>query len=79
MRLNNDDGSVHIAEFFIDNAMFHIHEVTRSVMFSPEKHNGSTVTIGLMTKYVHHVIAKAVAAGAELISPVTDYEYGYRQ
>src|SRR5471030_2234446 len=53
MRLNNDDGSVHVAEFFIDEAMFHIHEVTSSAMFSPEKYGGSTVTIGLMTDDVH--------------------------
>jgi len=79
MRLNNEDGSVHVAEFFIDEAMFHVHEVTQSAMFSPEKYNGSTVTIGLMTADVHGVVAQAVAAGAEVISPVVDYEYGYRQ
>jgi PhnB protein len=79
MRLNNDDGSVHVAEFFIEEAMFHVHEVTQSAMFSPEKYNGSTVTIGLMTTDVHGVVAQAVAAGAGVISPVVDYEYGYRQ
>jgi PhnB protein len=80
MRLNNDDGSVHVAEFTIDEAMFHLHEVTQySVMFSPEKYNGGTITLGLMTADVHGVVAQAVAAGATIISPVTDYEYGYRQ
>jgi len=80
MRLNNDDGSVHVAEFFIDDAMFHVHEVMQNpAKFSPEKHNGGTVTIGLMTADVHGVVARAIAAGAILISPVTDYEYGYRQ
>jgi len=28
---------------------------------------------------VHTVIEKAIGAGATLISPVQDYEYGYRQ
>jgi PhnB protein len=79
MRLNNDDGSVHVAEFFIGEAMFHLHEQTQSVKFSPEKYNGSTVAIGLMTADVHGVVAQAVAAGATIISHITDYKYGYRQ
>jgi PhnB protein len=80
MRLNNDDGSVHVAEFFIGEAMFHVHEVMQNpAKFSPEKHNGGTVTIGLMTDDVHGIVAQAIAAGATLVSPVTDYEYGYRQ
>ena len=80
MRLNNDDGSVHVAEFFIDDAMFHVHEVTSSSkMVSPEKYNAGTVTLGLMAADVHSVFEQAVAAGATIVSPVVDYEYGYRQ
>jgi len=80
MRLNNDDGSVHVAEFFIDDAMFHVHEVTNSSkMVSPEKYNAGTVTIGLMVANVHTVFEQAITAGATIVSPVTDYEYGYRQ
>src|SRR5476651_539851 len=54
MRLNNDDGSVHVAEFFIDEAMFHLHEVTQhSAKSSPDAHNTTTVLIGLMVVDVH--------------------------
>jgi PhnB protein len=80
LRLNNDDGSVHVAELSIDGAIFHIHEETaRQNLFNPDKHNGTTTLIGLFTNDVHHVIEKAVEAGATLISPAKDYEYGYRQ
>jgi PhnB protein len=37
------------------------------------------VTIGLSVEDVHAVVAKAVTAGADVLAPVTDYEYGYRQ
>jgi len=79
MRLNNDDGSVHVAELIIDGAMFHLHEIyPPDETFNPEKHSG-VITLGLMTADVHSVFDKAIAAGATILSPVTDYEYGYRQ
>ena len=78
-RLNNDDGSVHVAGFTIDDALFHIHEQTSKSAFSPATHNGTTVAVGLMVDDVHAVVAQAEAAGAQVTSPVTDYDYGYRQ
>ncbi|MDB4918448.1 VOC family protein [Mucilaginibacter sp.] len=79
-RLNNDDGSVHVAGFTIDDALFHLHEQTpHSKAFSPDMHNGTTVTVGLMVDDVHAVIAQAAQAGARITSPVQDYDYGYRQ
>ena len=78
-RLNNDDGSLHVAEFVIDGAMFHLHEMTTQTQVSPNKYNASTVVIGLFTTDVHGLFNRAEAAGATVISPVTDYEYGYRQ
>ena len=36
----NDDGSVHVAELCIDDAIFHIHEVTSPRFFPPSKNNG---------------------------------------
>jgi len=79
MRLTNDDGSVHVAELTIHDVMFHLHEIyPHDETFSPQKHAG-VITLGLMTADVHAVFDKAVAAGATVISPVTDYEYGYRQ
>ncbi|GAB2988309.1 VOC family protein [Mucilaginibacter puniceus] len=80
-RLNNDDGSIHVAEFLIEGAMFHLHEMMPQ---SPEKvspgtFNAGTVVIGLFTADVHGMFNRAVAAGATILSPVIDYEYGYRQ
>ncbi len=78
-RLNNDNGSVHVAGFTIDGALFHIHEQTKATGISPGTHNSTTVIVGLMVDDVHEVVAQAVAAGAQLTSPVQDYDYGYRQ
>jgi len=41
-------------------------------------HSG-VITLGLMTTDVHGMFNNAITAGAKVISPVTDYEYGYRQ
>lgn len=80
LRFNNDDGTLHVAELSIDGAIFHIHEETkRTNLFNPEKHDGTTTLIGLFTNDVHGVIQRAVDAGATLVSPANDYEYGYRQ
>ncbi|NOW94584.1 VOC family protein [Mucilaginibacter sp. SG564] len=78
--LRNDDGSIHVAEFTIDGAMFHVHEVTQfSGTKTPANAGGGTVSVGLMVDDVHAVFDKAIAAGATLVMPVTDFEYGYRQ
>ncbi len=75
----NDDDSIHVAELSIDGAIFHLHEVTKPHFFSPEKYNGTTAIIGLFVSDVSAVMNKAIQAGAIEISPVHDYEYGYRQ
>ena len=77
--LRNDDDSVHVAELSIDGTIFHLHEVTKQHFFSPEKHHGTTAIIGLFVSDVSAVMNKAIRAGAIEISPVKDYEYGYRQ
>jgi len=77
--LRNDDGSIHVAELSIDGTIFHLHEVTQAQFFSPKKHNGTTTIIGLFVPDVSAVMNQAISAGAIEISPVTDYEYGYRQ
>ncbi len=77
-RLNNHDGSVHVAAFSIDGAMFRLHEEGAKSL-SPEKAGTTTVTIALTVNDVQAVIEQALAAGATLLSPVIDYPYGYRQ
>lgn len=80
LSFTNDDGSIHVVELSIDGAIFHIHETTaKSYFFSPNKHNGGTVCIGLFVADVDGVISKAIQAGATEIDPAQDYEYGYRQ
>lgn len=80
MRFTNEDGSIHVAEFAIGEAIFHVHEETaKPYQFSPAKYEGTTVIIGLFADDVRAVVDRAIAAGAILTSPVTDYDYGYRQ
>lgn len=76
----NDDGSIHVSEMFIDEAIFHFHEESyNNVTFSPSKYNGVTTTIKPMVADEDDVIAQALDAGARLISPAQIYDYGYRQ
>lgn len=77
-RLNNPDGTVHVAAFLINGAPFRLHEEGNTTT-SPAQTGSTTVTIGLDVDDVHAVVNRAVAAGAVLSLPVTDYEYGYRQ
>lgn len=79
-RWSNNDGSIHVAELSIDGALFHLHEdVSRTNSYSPEKYNCSTATIGLFVPDVDNTMNSALAAGAALVSPAQDYDYGYRQ
>ena len=79
-RFSNEDGSIHVAELSVHGTIFHLHETTANpVAFEPEKHQGTTVKIGLFVSDVDAVIDSAVAAGAQLLSPAQDYDYGYRQ
>ena len=80
LKFINDDGSIHVAEFSIDGAIFHLHEETENAThFNPEKHNGTTVLIGLFVPDVDAVMDKAIQAGAVVVSPAQSYDYGYRQ
>ncbi|WP_153796264.1 VOC family protein [Foetidibacter luteolus] len=79
-RWTNDDGSIHVAELSINGAIFHIHEEKLIAgKFNPQGINGTTVIIGLFVNNVDDVMAKAVNAGAVVLSPAQSYDYGYRQ
>jgi PhnB protein len=79
-RWTNDDGSVHVAEFSLGGMLFHLHEaMPGKAGFTPARYNGTTCSIGLFVPDVHAFFDRAVTAGARILSPVTDYEYGYRQ
>lgn len=76
--LKNDDGSIHVAEFDIDGAIFHLHETMHGAL-EPKSAKGVTTVIGLFVDNVHEVFNRAISAGATEINPVTDHDYGYRQ
>lgn len=76
--LRNDDGSIHVAEFNFHGAIFHVHETMRDAL-EPVQAGGVTAVIGLFVPDVHGVMQQAIDAGATLIEPTTDHEYGYRQ
>ena len=76
----NDDGSVHVAELSINGIIFHLHE-ERPIkgQLEPKKVNGVTALIGLFVEDVDLVMNNALQAGATLLSPAQNYDYGYRQ
>ena len=79
-RFSNEDGSIHVAEMMIQDAMFHLHEETeKKNQLSPGTLNGTCVIIGLFVENTDELFEKAVAAGASVTHPMQDYEYGYRQ
>lgn len=79
-RWSNDDGSVHVAEMTIEDALFHLHEETaRNKEFSPATLNGTCIILGLFVEDPDAVFTQAIAAGATATTPMQDYDYGYRQ
>jgi PhnB protein len=79
-RWTNDDGSIHVVEFSIEGTLFHLHEESpKKGQLDPDKNKGTTVLIGLFVEDVDAVMNKAIAAGATVLVPAQDYDYGYRQ
>jgi PhnB protein len=79
-RIPNEDGSVHVAALSINDSEFRLHEErSEGRMPSSDHPPAKTITIALPVDDVHAVVDAAVEAGARILSPVKDYEYGYRQ
>ena len=79
-RWANEDGSLHVAELSMDDALFQLHEEKPgSGRTEPTKNNGVTTLIGLFVDDVDKLMERAINAGAILINPAKDYDYGYRQ
>jgi len=79
-RFSNDDGSVHVAELQIGDALFHLHEESPHLQsWSPQTLKGTPVELGLFVAHPHDVQTKAIAAGATELNAVQDYDYGYQQ
>lgn len=75
---SNDDGTVHVAEMLLGGNTFHMHEPTGNGL-SPLTVNGITVQIGLFLDDPDALFEKAAAAGATVVMPMQDFDYGYRQ
>ena len=76
----NDDGSIHVAELSINGTIFHLHEERSAKgQLEPGKVKGVTALIGIFVEDVDSVMNNALQAGAALLSPAQDYDYGYRQ
>ena len=76
----NDDGSIHVAELSVNSNIFHLHEERpEKDQLSPATAKGITCIIGLFVEDVNATVDKALQAGATLLNPVQDYDYGYRQ
>jgi PhnB protein len=74
------EGNVHVAEMSIPPVIFRMHEeVSRDRQVSPSTMNATTIVIGLLVDDPDALAARAIDAGATVLSPVRDYEYGYRQ
>jgi len=78
--LRNDDGSVHVAEFDISGAIFHLHETMQWFdAVEPISAKGVTAVVGLFVPDVDATMHKAIIAGATEIMPARDQDYHYRQ
>lgn len=74
------EGNVHVAEMSISPVLFRLHEeIRRENELSPTTLNATSIVIGLLVDDPDTLAARAVAAGATELSPVQDFEYGYRQ
>jgi PhnB protein len=77
-RIGDDDAGV-VAQMSIGGAEFWLgDEAPEYLNFSPESLGGGTVRMVLVVAEPDTVFARAVKAGAKVISPVGDKEYGWR-
>jgi PhnB protein len=68
-----------LLSYLLTESSSDVHEVTKPYFFSPDKHNRTTCILSLFVPDLHAVMNNAIKAGVKEISPVKDYEYGYRQ
>ena len=77
INLKNDDGTVHVAELSINGTIFHLHEEgPQKGRLDPKSARGITTLVGLFVDDVDLFMNNAIKAGATLLSPAQDYDYG---
>jgi PhnB protein len=78
-RIDEPDGRIGHAEIRVGGApIFIADEFPEIGVLSPHSLGGSPVTIHLMVEDVDAVAERAAAAGATLLRPVADQDYGHR-
>jgi PhnB protein len=76
--MESPDGQV-VAQLSVQGANFWVaDESPPHANFSPEMLNGSTTRMVLTVEDPDAVFAKAVSAGASVVSAVQDHDYGWR-
>ena len=76
--IESPDGQV-VAQLSVEGANFWVADESPShANFSPETINGSTTRMVLTVEDPDAVFGKAVTAGASVVSPVRDHDYGWR-
>lgn len=79
MRLGAPGGKIMHAEVQIgDSKVMFADEVPQMGALSPKSVGGSSVFVGLYVENVDEVVARAAAAGAQVLRPVQDQFYGDR-
>src|SRR5438477_4161550 len=77
-RIEAPDGAV-VAQLSVDGSEFWVaDESPEHLNFSPESLGGGTVRMVMVVADPDAACARAVKAGAKVISPVEDKEYGWR-
>jgi PhnB protein len=77
-RLDGEDGGV-VAQLSVGGAEFWVaDESPEHLNFSPESLGGGSVRMVMVVDDPDAVFNRAIAAGATVVSPVTDQPYGWR-
>ena len=77
-RLDGEDGGV-VAQLSVGGAIFWVaDESPEHLNFSPDTLGGGTVRLVMVVDDPDAAFDRAVAAGARVVSPMTDQPYGWR-
>jgi len=79
LRLDRPDGKIGHAEIAIGDSLFMLaDEYSLHSAWAPGHFGGSPVTLHVYVENVDAVVARAVAAGANIVRPIQDQFYGDR-
>jgi PhnB protein len=79
-RVDNPNGGTHVAELDLQQVRIRLHEQTmHNQALSPATLKATTVIIDLLVNDADALFARVIAAGAQEVSPMQTFEYGYRQ